>query len=698
MAGITGNTTGHGSSLVKMVTEPEADLLKSYSGKTSLTLYERIQFHDNLHKQSKCDLETPASIIANVNIKQLLTPAAFDSLPTHYQNELIKLLPEADRVNLSDETTPLAMTVNALSNEFFAKSCVEYRERLRNGEFCTSATNSRIDIDPVVWECDSNVLRLHKPRSDIPKAGQAFICTSKGPLRLRTQKTAKKVHAVAAGHNKVSTSNKLKKSISSAPANTKSLLKPTKPTFATPVKPVSHSTAVAQKAVSKAKAVTVSQLKSKDNKERSPVQIAGVKRSRSDVLQTKPPTIKLSTDSAQSKQSSSPKPGQVIITKFKKVTENGSFGGKVTKVVPIVVRSPHGQVVTTLANCNPLLTQMIRNPVNSQTHTTVPIRVERRQSLLPTILKRSNQVIVTLRNTSNMVSHKNGVNKAVNEVISRVKTSCAQQLQQTNGNRPTPVIVTVNGSNGSVASKIISTAVNIERSKQICESSKQMPPTLNLERSYQICKQVLGKTEGATIVVVGPGGKRKIISKPVRNRHPNDHPAGSNNNSSYCSTDIPVYRNKHRGKPTLTLSGHVFLAMKDDTDGYAAKAYKRKTAFKQKHKKKLSKVVGKKILTAASTAVKVTQVGDSVNAAKAADLCATSTSSSVTVVTDTKHATQPVLSVKETSGSLLDGVTSLLDSCMCNKRALIICRKCGAFCHAECTNSDHCLACLDTGR
>ena len=666
----------------------------SYSRNSSTsTLESRMHLHDKLKRLSKCDLETPASIIANVNIKQLLTPAAFDCLPTHYQNELIQLLPETDRIALSDDEIPFAMTVNALSNEFFAKSCVEYRDRLRNGEFCAPpVTSSRADIDPVVWECDTQVLcQKQQQRLDIPKAGQPFICTKrKKPHLTRAVKNVSVKKVPISSDGKKLFVNKLKKPIS-ATTDSKSLLKSSKPV--TSIAKSMSASMLAQKAVSKAKAVSNSKTREKDNAH--PTSVAGVKRPRSEeqqsndkktinVLQTK---VGLST--------STPKqPNQVVVTKFKKVTESSATGAKVTKVLPVVVRNPHGQVVTTLANCNPLLTQMIKNPVDSQTATAV--KLGKAHSLMPKILKRDNQLIVTLRTKPKGVAtnNNNGINKAVTEVISKVKTSRDQQslLPTSNGNgRPTPVIVTVNSANGALTSKLISTAVNMERSKQICDSSKQTPPTLNLERSYQICKEVLGKTDGAALMVVGPGGKRKIISKPVRNRLVD---AATSNLTTCNSSDIPIYRAKHRGKSTLTLSSNVFLAMKKDEDGYATKAYKRKTAFKQKPKKKLSKLASKKAVPPASTPKTTEDTG-----AHATDSTATITSaSSVTLVTPTLFATQPVLSVTESKSNIVTDVCSLLDSCMCNKRALIICRKCGAFCHAECTHKEQCLACLGSER
>lgn len=691
---VSGNQNGHHSKISASDDSGTENSTKSKlaEGKT-LSIQDRLLFHDRLHRLSRCDLETPASIVANVNIKQLLTPAAFDHLPTKYQNELIRLLPETDRIPLDSTKVPFAMTVNALSNEFFAKSCVEYRDRLRNGEFCLSSASSRIDIDPVVWECDAQVLKMPPVSPSVPKAGAPFICTSYESYQAKQNKLAKK---------KLRPSNTVNSN--KPPLN---LSKPAKPTVGLPMtsitkgmfkstktlshtKTISPSAALAKLAVSKAKAQAASSISKSKDTESSKSFLAGTKRSHPN-SPVSPTKVSISSPPPNTSKESSLKAAPVAITSLEKMAENNSAGEKVTKVVPIVVRNPHGQVVTTLANCNPLLTQMIKSPVNSQTPTAAPIKKDKTlQNNLPTILRyrNKNPVIVTLRKNPNIVPGKLSVSKAVNEVLAKVRSPA-------NGSKPSPVIVTVS-SNGSVTSKIIPKSLNLERSKQICESSKQGSQTLDLERSYEICKQVLGKSvEGATIVVLGPGGKRKIISnKPVRNRHLLDTATSSSSNGLY-SSDIPVYKNKFRnGKSQLTLSGHVFLALNKDEDGYAAKAYKRRTAFRQKPKKKLIKLpTGKKAtnqVPASSVPTTATSGDTSITTESKSN---TSQPSSVTTLTDTIYATQPVLSVTESKTNIMNGVSSLLNSCMCSQRALVVCNNCGAFCHAECGSKGLCLAC-----
>lgn len=700
MAAVTGNANGTKAAQ------------NDYSDKQLSTVQQRMQFHGKLHEGSKCDLESPASLVANVNIKQLLTPAAFDSLPTHYQNELIKLLPEADRLGFNDSQEPLAMTVTALSNEFFAKSCVEYRDRLRNGEFVVSGS-SKPDVEPVVWECDSTTLGVKLTETGVRKAGEPFVCTPKEQPAppVKRIKTMKKNVLELKKKTIASTSNPREKAKPPTTAR-QSLLKHKVPT-------------------SKSKAL-------ESNK---PAASVTLPRTAAATITTRPAastsTAKHIVVTQHKKEQISPgksvynNTSPTVITKLKRVTENTSQGVKVTKVIPIpvVVRNPHGQVVTTLANCNPLLSEMIKNK-NTQTQTAVPVKVQKKRSLLPTILKRGNPVIITLKTSKdNPSSTTNGetVNRAVSEVIAKIQSTQTQPINGTSHNKA--VIVTCNGSgtNGTTTTtrQILTTkAVNLERSKQICE---QTQPTLNLERSYQICKQVLGSTGSSSLVsvVVGPGGKKTtILSKPVRNRLQLQNSSSaassiSHNQLSQLSTDIAIYKNKCRGRPLLTNSGHVFLAMKTDTDGYATKAYKRKASFKIKSKKKLSKLssVKKSSVTPphpSSAIITSDQLQSTAIISTPPTITSTTTISSssidVTTVTDSVLACQPIASVtSSTSTTTVNSAnsepatqsstpsnsnTSLLSNCMCNLRPLVVCAKCGAFNHAECMSKDYCLACL----
>lgn len=98
------------------------------------------------------DLETPDSILVNTNIKDLLTRHTLSSLPWAYQCRLASLLPAVDC--WQDGGGTVRLSSSALSNEFFARACQEWRERLADGELTHEsqlrlrAEQDRASLDP----------------------------------------------------------------------------------------------------------------------------------------------------------------------------------------------------------------------------------------------------------------------------------------------------------------------------------------------------------------------------------------------------------------------------------------------------------------------------------------------------------------------------------------------------------------------
>lgn len=108
-------------------------------------------------KEGCIDLETPDSILVNTNLRALLNKYTFASLPPLYQNKLVQLLPSVDRqiiTNPSDSS--IKLSASGLNNEFFARACLEWQERLAEGEFTpenqqklkTEADKERSRVDP----------------------------------------------------------------------------------------------------------------------------------------------------------------------------------------------------------------------------------------------------------------------------------------------------------------------------------------------------------------------------------------------------------------------------------------------------------------------------------------------------------------------------------------------------------------------
>lgn len=126
------------------------------------------------------DLETPDSILVDANLRALLNKHTFSMLPPYYQYNLIQLLPAVDRPALTPEnvaaatggegvastsastsssTTPsggIRLSSSSLNNEFFARACLEWRDRLAEGEFTadnqmklkSEADRERSKVDP----------------------------------------------------------------------------------------------------------------------------------------------------------------------------------------------------------------------------------------------------------------------------------------------------------------------------------------------------------------------------------------------------------------------------------------------------------------------------------------------------------------------------------------------------------------------
>ncbi|XP_038056708.1 putative Polycomb group protein ASXL2 isoform X2 [Patiria miniata] len=118
------------------------------------------------------DLETPDSILANVNLKALINKHTFNSLPAHYQYKLLTLLPKVDRVQTNDNF--IKMNGSALDNEFFARACSKWRERLSSGEF-TPESQLRLR-----QEIEKDMIKLDpwKAKHFEPSWGQSLLATA----------------------------------------------------------------------------------------------------------------------------------------------------------------------------------------------------------------------------------------------------------------------------------------------------------------------------------------------------------------------------------------------------------------------------------------------------------------------------------------------------------------------------------------
>lgn len=81
------------------------------------------------------DLETPDSILVSTNLRDLLNKDTFCSLPELYQYKLVQLLPSVDRPVMERDNETIRLNPSSLTNEFFARACLDWRDRLAEGEF-----------------------------------------------------------------------------------------------------------------------------------------------------------------------------------------------------------------------------------------------------------------------------------------------------------------------------------------------------------------------------------------------------------------------------------------------------------------------------------------------------------------------------------------------------------------------------------
>lgn len=93
------------------------------------------------------DLETPDSILVNTNLRLLLNKGTFASLPLLYQNKLAQLMPLVDRQLVNNSSDPNCLEISSgLNNEFFARACLEWQDRLAEGEF-TPENQQKLKLD-----------------------------------------------------------------------------------------------------------------------------------------------------------------------------------------------------------------------------------------------------------------------------------------------------------------------------------------------------------------------------------------------------------------------------------------------------------------------------------------------------------------------------------------------------------------------
>lgn len=91
-----------------------------------------------IRDEKKINLQTADSVVAATNLKSILTLEALQSLPKNSQDVLIRLLPKFDQIHNKTEGSVKA-SETALSNEYFARFCAQYQEKLSDNKLSNEA-------------------------------------------------------------------------------------------------------------------------------------------------------------------------------------------------------------------------------------------------------------------------------------------------------------------------------------------------------------------------------------------------------------------------------------------------------------------------------------------------------------------------------------------------------------------------------
>lgn len=163
------------------------------------------------------DLETPDSILVSTNLRDLLNKETFCLLPPLYQYKLVQLLPSVDRPAIEQDAETIRLNSSSLANEFFARACLEWRERLAEGEFTpenqlklrSEAEKEKIKLDPwklkhfePIW---GEKIRLKRNSRFV--SPQLLSTSSSGANATSTPSTSKQINLVSKSSSSTSHSS-----------------------------------------------------------------------------------------------------------------------------------------------------------------------------------------------------------------------------------------------------------------------------------------------------------------------------------------------------------------------------------------------------------------------------------------------------------------------------------------------------------
>lgn len=116
-----------------------------------------------IREEKKINLQTSDSVVAATNLRSILTLETLKTLPDHSQSQLIRLLPKLDQITNKTDGK-LEPRETALSNEYFARFCMQYIEKLSDNKLSDDAIEqAKSDTTKELAKLDPWKLRNYEP-------------------------------------------------------------------------------------------------------------------------------------------------------------------------------------------------------------------------------------------------------------------------------------------------------------------------------------------------------------------------------------------------------------------------------------------------------------------------------------------------------------------------------------------------------
>lgn len=116
-----------------------------------------------IRDERKINLQTSDSVVVATNLKSILTVDTLLTLPQDCQQQLVRLLPKFDQISVEGSDLLQANKV-ALNNEYFAKFCEKYIEKLSDNKLSEDAIEqARQDKNKELGKLDPWKLLNYEP-------------------------------------------------------------------------------------------------------------------------------------------------------------------------------------------------------------------------------------------------------------------------------------------------------------------------------------------------------------------------------------------------------------------------------------------------------------------------------------------------------------------------------------------------------